>query len=237
MGPGRLAGGRSAWAVQPRERCGQEERAPAGIQKLASPLTWFCLLVPSSREQPPASSVDDKYCTKSLEKTPKFSLKHRTRVSAAWSPGPPERGRGTVPPGGRSLSIVCAFPGRGNKRLYKSKAAPGPEAARRAARSASPQCPRAPAALDVRQGHRSVDARARALVVLRQRVQPALRRGSRRVATFAGGQVHADHLAQVPGARRARMRGGRRAAAGLRLDQRAERAQRPRRRGRRRRRR
>lgn len=53
-----------------------------------------------------------------------------------------------------------------------------------------------PASLDVRQGHRAVDARARALVVLRQRVQPALRRGRggrrRRVAALAGRQVHAD---------------------------------------------
>lgn len=78
--------------------------------------------------------------------------------------------------------------------------------------------PGVPAALDMRQGHRAVDTRARALVVLWQRVQPALGRGSRcrrRVSTLASGQVHTDHLAQVPGARRPRVRRGRRAAAGL----------------------
>lgn len=97
-----------------------------------------------------------------------------------------------------------------------------------------------PASLNVRQGHRAVDARARALVVLRQRVQPALSRGGcscRRVAALAGGQVHADHFAQVPGARRPRVRRGGRAAARLRLDERTQRAQGARRRGRRRRRR
>lgn len=88
---GPLAGGRSASTGKRRERgrCGEERRALAEIQKLASPFTCFCLFVPLSREQLPASSVDDKYCTKSLEKTPKFSLKRRTRVSAASSPGPP----------------------------------------------------------------------------------------------------------------------------------------------------
>lgn len=61
-----------------------------------------------------------------------------------------------------------------------------------------------PASLDVRQGHRAVDARARALVVLRQRVQPALRRGCgrrRRVAALAGRQVYLRPLTLAPHSR------------------------------------